>query len=162
MDNKQIILNSSEIINKINRIAFSIIEDYYKETEITIVGLKKNGHIIGDLLKKTVEKNHSIKVHLHKIKITEESYIIEPKLNINRQKNIFLVDDVLKSGRTMIYGVKELLQYDVDNLKTIILVNRNHNKFPIRADYVGLNLSTTLKEHIKVIMNSGKEIAYLV
>ena len=76
-------------------------------------------------------------------------------------KNVFLVDDVLKSGRTIIYGIKEILKHNIDNLKTIILVNRNHNQFPIGVDYVGLNLSTTLKDHITVIMNKDEEIAYL-
>ena len=76
-------------------------------------------------------------------------------------KNVFLVDDVLKSGRTIIYGIKEILTHNIDSLKTIILVNRNHNRFPIGVDYVGLNLSTTLKDHITVIMKEGEEIAYL-
>lgn len=159
---KQVILNSQEIINKINRIAFTIIEDFYKEEEITIVGLKKNGFTISQILKKTIETNHSIKVNLYKMTLIKENYIVEPSLNLNFKKNIFLVDDVLKSGRTMAYGVRELLQYDILNLKTIILVNRSHKRFPISADYVGLNLSTTLKEHIEVIMSTGKEIAYLV
>ena len=77
-------------------------------------------------------------------------------------KNIFLVDDVLKSGKTIIYAIKEILKYEVDCLKTVILVNRNHNKFPIGVDYIGLNLSTTLKDHIEVIMEKNNESAYLV
>ena len=79
-----------------------------------------------------------------------------------KPKNIFLVDDVLKSGKTIIYAIKEILKYEVHCLKTVILVNRNHNRFPIGVDYFGLNLSTTLKDHIEVIMEKDNESAYLV
>ena len=69
---------------------------------------------------------------------------------------------MLKSGRTIIYGIKEILEHNIDSLKTIILINRNHNKFPIGVDYVGLNLSTTLKNHIEVILKKEKEVVYLM
>ena len=72
------------------------------------------------------------------------------------------MDDVLKSGKTIIYGIKEILKHDINSLKTIILVNRNHHQFPVAADYVGLNLSTTLKDHIEVVLSDEKEMAYLI
>lgn len=163
MKKKQIILNKEEINHKINRIGFSIIEDYYKHKSITIIGFEKNGHVIANKLKEKIEKNHKIKIHLHKIVSKgKDIYKIHPSLNNKLSKNIFLVDDVLKSGRTIIYGMKEILQYDVENLKTIILVNRNHNKFPIGVDYVGLNLSTTLKDHISVVLKEDEESVYLM
>lgn len=163
MKKKQIILNKEEINNKINRIAFSIIEDYYDKTSITLVGFEHNGHTIAKKLKNIIEKTKKFKVSVHKIKTTNnKNYKIFPKLKGEHVKNIFLVDDVLKSGRTIIYGIKEILEYNIESLKTIILVNRNHNKFPIGVDYVGLNLSTTLKNHIEVVLEKNKEIAYLI
>ena len=163
MKKKQIILNKEEINHKIDRIGFSIIEDYYKHKSITIIGFEKNGHVIATKLKEKIEKNHKIKIHLHKIvNKGKDIYKIYPSLNNEFSKNIFLVDDVLKSGRTIIYGIREILQYDVENLKTIILVNRNHNKFPIGVDYVGLNLSTTLKDHISVVLKEDEESVYLM
>ena len=78
------------------------------------------------------------------------------------EDSFFLADDVLKSGKTIMYGIKAILEYPVENLKTIILVNRNHNQFPIGVDYIGLNLSTTLKDHIKVILTQKEESVYLV
>tara|TARA_B100000965_G_C19587708_1_gene756540 strand:- start:528 stop:1019 length:492 start_codon:yes stop_codon:yes gene_type:complete len=159
---KQTILNSSEIKSKINRISISIIEDFYNRKNITIVGFKKNGYIIGKLIKENIESNHPMNVRLHKIEVQKNKYIIYPELKKSHKQNIFLVDDVLKSGKTIIYGVGEILKYNIESLKTIILVNRNHHKFPIKADYVGLNLSTTLKEHIEVKLTKGKETAYLI
>ena len=162
MKQQQVILRKEEINNKINRIAFSIIEEYYLEKSITIIGFEKNGHIIGDKLKTIIEENQKIKVFLHKIKNNQSNqYKIEPVLTKEKLKNVFLVDDVLKSGKTIIYGVKEILKHDVESLKTIILVNRNHHRFPVSADYVGLNLSTTLKNHIEVILTAKEEVVYL-
>jgi len=163
MRRKQIVLNKEEINNKITRIGFSIIEEYYQEKSITIIGFQKNGYIIAEKIKTIIESNHKMDILIHKIKMKKENnYEILPPLLNRNIKNIFLVDDVLKSGKTIIYGIKEILEYNVENLKTIILVNRNHNKFPIGVDYVGLNLSTTLKEHIQVILTKDKEIVYLI
>ena len=63
---------------------------------------------------------------------------------------LILVDDVLNSGKTLMYGAKYFLSVPLKKLSTIVLVDRNHNRFPIKADFVGLSLSTTLKEHISV------------
>ena len=162
MKKKQIILNKEEITNKINRIAYSIIEDYHTEKSITLIGFDNNGYIIAEKIKQIITDENNIKTSIHRIKKDKKNHFtITPPLKSDNMKNVFLVDDVLKSGRTIIYGIKEILTHNIDNLKTIILVNRNHNKFPIGVDYVGLNLSTTLKDHITVIMNKDEEIAYL-
>jgi len=162
MKKKQVILNKDQINNKINRIAYSIIEEYYEEKLITLIGFEDNGYIIAEKLKAIIEKEHKTQITIHRIKsIGHNEYKIEPTLKQKEIKNIFLVDDVLKSGRTIIYGIKEILTHNVESLKTIILVNRNHNRFPIGVDYVGLNLSTTLKDHIEVILKKDKEVVYL-
>jgi len=162
MKKKQIILNHLEINNKINRIAFSIIEDYYNKKSITLIGFDKNGYSIAQKIKTIIEQENSIQIAIHRIKkINQNQYRIDPPLNKKKIHNTFLVDDVLKSGRTIIYGIKEILKHNVPNLKTIILVNRNHNLFPIGVDYVGLNLSTTLNDHIEVIINKEEEVVYL-
>ena len=162
MKKKQIILNKEEINNKINRIAFSIIEDYYQAKSITLIGFYKNGYTMAHKLKTIIEKEHSLDISIHSIKeIGEDQYKIDPPLNEKKIHNTFLVDDVLKSGRTIIYGIKAILKHNVPNLKTIILVNRNHNLFPIGVDYVGLNLSTTLNDHIDVVLEKNQEVVYL-
>ena len=162
MKKKQIILNKTQINNKINRIAYSIIEEYYADKSITLVGFDNNGYIIAKKIKTIIEKEQDIQISIHKIKaIKDHEYKINPPLNQTEIKNIFLVDDVLKSGKTIIYGIKEILTYNIESLKTIILVNRNHNRFPIGVDYVGLNLSTTLKDHIEVVLQKDKEVIYL-
>ena len=163
MKNKKIILNKIEIENKINRIAFSIIEQYHSEKNITMIGFEQNGYLIAKKIQNVIRENHKIKVSLHKIALKNKNeYLISPAISKDDMKNIFLVDDVLKSGKTIIYGIKTILNYPIKNLKTIILVNRNHNQFPIGVDYVGLNLSTTLQNHIEVILEKNNEVVYLM
>jgi len=163
MKKQQLILNKQAINNKIKRIGLSIVEKHHTEKTITIIGFEKNGYIIAQKLKKIIEEFHNINIQIHKIKVDQnETYKITPEISHTNLKNVFLADDVLKSGRTIMYGIKAILEYPVENLKTIILVNRNHNQFPIGVDYIGLNLSTTLKDHIKVILTPQEEAVYLV
>ena len=76
-------------------------------------------------------------------------------------KVVLLVDDVLNTGKTMIYALHPFLNYAVKKIATIVLVDRNHNLFPVRADYVGLSMATTLQEHISVEFSEGNDAAYL-
>ena len=63
---------------------------------------------------------------------------------------VVLVDDVLNSGKTLVYALAHILKGDPKSVKTVTLVDRRHRKFPIKADYVGMTLSTTIQEHISV------------
>ena len=104
---KQIILNKEQINNTINRISFSIIEQYYLEKTITIIGFERNGYIIAEKIKKIISSNHKMQISTHRITLEKNnSYTIDPTLKNEEVKNVFLVDDVLKSGKTIIYGIK--------------------------------------------------------
>ena len=76
-------------------------------------------------------------------------------------KSIVLVDDVLNSGSTLIYGVKHFLDVPLKQFKTAVLVNRNHKKYPVKADFKGISLSTSLNEHIEIILSGKTYEAYL-
>ena len=65
-------------------------------------------------------------------------------------KSVVLVDDVLHTGTTLIYAVKHFLSVPLKQCKTAVLVDRNHKKFPIKADYKGISLSTSIKENVAV------------
>ena len=74
-------------------------------------------------------------------------------------KAVVVVDDVLESGRTMMYGIDPFLKFSVKRLTTVVLVDRDHHSYPIRADFVGVSLATTMQEHISVELNGGKNDA---
>ena len=78
-----------------------------------------------------------------------------------KNRSVVLVDDVLNSGTTLIYGVHHFLKTPLRQLKTAVLVNRNHKKYPVKADYKGISLSTSLKEHVHVEFKPKNDVVYL-
>ena len=163
---KTLILNGKQIEQKINRIAYEIYENNHSEKEIIIAGISDNGYIFAKRLASVVEKISSIKIKLIEIQIDKENPLAkEIKISLSdkelKNKVIILADDVLNSGKTLIFGAKPFLIAPVKRLTTVVLVDRGHNRYPIKADFVGLSLSTTLQEHITVDLKKGKESVYL-
>jgi pyrimidine operon attenuation protein/uracil phosphoribosyltransferase len=163
---KTLILNNKQIEQKINRIAYEIYENNYGEKEIIIAGIVGNGYTLAEKINTVIKKISPIKTKLIEIKINKENPA-EKDIKISltdkdlKNKVIILVDDVLNSGKTLIFGAKPFLITPVKRLTTAVLVDRGHNRYPIKADFVGLSLSTTLQEHISVELKKGKEAAYL-
>ncbi len=163
---KTLILNSKQIDQKINRIAYEIYENNHSEKEIIVAGISDNGYIFAKRLAAVVQKISPIKVTLIEIKIDKENPLAkEIKISLSdkelKNKVIILADDVLNSGKTLIFGAKPFLIAPIKRLTTVVLVDRGHNRYPIKADFVGLSLSTTLQEHITVDFKKGKESVYL-
>lgn len=165
--NKTLIVDSKQIQQKINRIAYEIYENNYNEKDIVIAGIATNGFILAKRIDDVLKKISPIKTKLIEIKINKENPVAaEIKISLSekelKNKVIILVDDVLNSGKTLIFGAKPFLTTPVKRLTTVVLVDRGHNRYPIKADFVGLSLSTTLQEHITVeIDKKGKEAVYL-
>jgi len=162
---KSKILNKKQIQQKLTRMAWQIYEANYQESEITIAGIKGNGFVIAERLAKIISDISEIEIHLTEIKINKKSPLDSPiKLspeNVNyTDQVVILVDDVLNSGKTMIYGVKHFLDIPVKKIYTTALVDRKHHRFPIRTDYSGLILSTSIKDHVAVELGDH-EGAYL-
>jgi len=165
MDKKKI-LNNLQIKKKIKRISLQIIESNNSEEEIVIAGIEKNGFIISKKISDEIENNSDIKVKLCKIIIDKKNprkkISTSLKLEDYHNKSMVLIDDVLNSGSTLIYAVKHFLDTDIKKIKTAVLVDRNHKKFPIKADFKGLSLSTSIQNHVEVVFDKGIIEAFLV
>lgn len=153
-----VILNHNEINHKIRRIAFQVYESNVNEKEVILAGIDKNGYIFAEKLKAVLEKISNIDILLCKVVIDKKSpwQPITTSIDeaIYKNKSIVLVDDVLNSGTTLIYGVKHFLNVPLKKFKTAVLVNRNHKKYPVKADFKGISLSTSLQEHVDVTLES--------
>ena len=160
-----IILNHQEIEHKIKRIAFQIYETFIDDNEIVIAGIASNGFTFAEKLAIELEKISPMKPVLCEVFIDK----LNPKATITTSidssiyanKNLVLVDDVLNSGTTLVYGVKHFLEVDLKKFKTAVLVDRNHKKYPVKADFKGISLSTSLLEHVNVVFEDGNNHAYL-
>jgi pyrimidine operon attenuation protein/uracil phosphoribosyltransferase len=163
---EQNILSHQQIQYKIERIAYQIYEANVEEEEIIVAGIEGGGlnfakKIITVLRKITTSQITLCKVHMDKENPLESgvSTSLPEKDYIN--KSVVLVDDVLNSGTTLIYGVHHFLKTPLKQLKTAVLVNRNHKKYPVKADYKGISLSTSLQEHVNVLFESKNNRVFL-
>jgi len=149
-----VILTHDEIVHKIKRIAYQIYENNAEEKEIVLAGIETNGYTLAKKLKTVLKKISSIEPILCKVTIDKKNPINNIKTSITKEdyknKSIILIDDVLNSGTTLIYGVKHFLNVPLKQFKTAVLVNRNHKKYPVKADFKGISLSTSLQEHINI------------
>ncbi len=162
------ILNTTEIQQKLNRLAYEVYENNFTEKSLLIVGIEGNGYKVAASLSKKLEEISSIKIQLGKIKLNKDKpWEGEPEIDFDQKafvnKTTILVDDVLNSGKTLIYAAKLFLDKPIKKLSTVVLVDRSHNRFPVKADYIGLTLSTTLQEHIETdFSKKGNEAVYLI
>ena len=161
-----IILNKLQISQKIRRIAYQIYETNSSEKEIVLAGIVGNGFIFAERLAIILQEISTLKVTICKVNMDKKNPLnpISTSLSINDYKNksLVLVDDVLSSGTTLIYGIKHFLDVPLKKFKTAVLVNRNHKKYPVKADFKGISLSTSIKEHIQVDFVENESKAYLV
>ena len=159
-----IILTNEQINNKTRRIAYQIYETNCNEKEIIIAGINGNGYIFAQNIATILNSISNINVILCEVKIDKKNPRTEISTSIQasiyKNKSLVLVDDVLNSGTTLIYGIKHFLEVPLKRFKTAVLINRNHKKYPVKADFKGISLSTSMQEHINVVFD--KENAYAV
>lgn len=162
---KDIILNQQEIEHKIKRIAYQIYETFVEEESIIVAGIASNGYLFAAKIAAEIAKISPLKVVLCEVKIDK----LHPNSPIStsipkeayENKGLVLVDDVLNSGTTLVYGVKHFLEVPLKKFKTTVLVDRNHKKYPVKVDFKGISLSTSSQEHVTVVFEDDNCYAYL-
>ena len=164
MDKKKI-LDNHQINKKIKRISLQIVECNIEENEIILVGIEKNGCLLANKILEELKKHKDFKFKICSLKINKKQPIdsISCSLDISDYKNksIIIIDDVLNSGSTLIYAVKYFLETQLKQLKTVVLVDRNHKKFPIKVDYKGISVSTSIADHIELIFEKNNTHALI-
>ena len=142
------ILNHEEINHKVKRIAYQIYESNVGEQDIILAGIESNGYLFAKKLRAAMLKICDINPILCKVTIDKKNPTGTIITTLTKEdytnKSLVLVDDVLNSGTTLIYGVKHFLDVPLKRFKTAVLVNRNHKKYPVKADFKGISLSTSI------------------
>jgi pyrimidine operon attenuation protein/uracil phosphoribosyltransferase len=164
MQNK--ILSHLEIQHKIRRIAYQIYEANVAEKEIVIAGIEGGGLKFAKKIQGVLRSITNADILLCKVSMNKSNPLeseVKTSIPVEEYKNksVVLVDDVLNSGTTLIYGVHHFLRTPLKQLKTAVLVNRNHKKYPVKADYKGISLSTSLQEHVHVQFQAKNDMVYL-
>ena len=164
---KTLILNQQQIEQKIRRMAWQLFEDHFREQELIIAGISGRGFLLAEHLVSVLKEIEGCpQLQLIELNLNKQNPLEETSTDLNGFKNfegkvIIVVDDVLNSGRTLLYGVKKFLHVPVRKIATLVLVDRNHRSFPVNADYVGLSLATTLLENILVVLSAEEKSVYL-
>ncbi len=164
MQNK--ILSHQKIQHKVRRIAYQIYEANVSEKEIIIAGIEGGGLKFAKKIQHVLRTITEAEITLCKVSMNKKNPLEgEVKTSIDKKdykdKSVVLVDDVLNSGTTLIYGVYHFLKSPLKQLKTAVLVDRNHKKYPVKADYKGISLSTSLQEHVHVQFKAKDDMVYL-
>ena len=160
------VLDKKQIEQKVNRIAWQIYEDNYSEKEIIIAGIARTGFFLAQRIAAVLGKISPFKIELVKVILDKENPLVcsmEPNLSQQelKDKTIILVDDVLNSGMTLTYSLRLFLDSGIRKIRTVILVDRNHKRFPTGADFTGISLATTMQERITVDLESGNDSVVL-
>lgn len=165
MEQATIILNHREIQQKIRRMAYQIYEHNSDEKEIVLAGIMNAGYELAKKIEKVLEDISEIKVTLCQLKIDKKKPLNSVSCSLDKEdyknKVVVVADDVLNSGSTLMYGASFFLQVPLKKLQTLVLVDRSHKRFPIKADFRGINLSTSLNETVKVSMGEKDEAVLL-
>lgn len=157
-----LILDKEQIQQKINRIAYQILEDNLDEQEIVLAGIWDRGYKLALRLREVLSKITELKVTMLRIDLERANSKLVANTDLDesewRNKVVILVDDVLNSGKTLAYGLGVFLNTPHKKIRTVVLVDRSHKIFPIATDFVGMELATVLKEHVDVVMDvEGEE-----
>ena len=162
---QHIILTHTEIEHKTKRIAYQIYETFANDSELVIAGISNSGFTFAQKIAKQLATISDIKITICEVNINKQnpSEPITTSLNSDdyANKNLVLVDDVLNSGGTLIYAIKHFLNVPLNKFKTAVLIDRNHKKYPVNADFKGLSLSTSLQEHVQVVFEENNSYVYL-
>ncbi len=160
-----LIVNRQTIKHSTRRIAYQIYEANFDCKTIYIIGIAKSGVQYAKSIIEILKEISTLEIHFIELEINKQNPHTEiftsEKINVLKNQSVVLVDDVLNTGSTLIYAVKHLLEVPLKQLKTVVLVNRSHKNYPIKADFKGISLSTSMNEHISVNLTAGEEGVYL-
>ena len=161
---RKYILSADKAMMKLRRMAYEVIERNSSEKQLILAGIKGNGFAIAQMLKSILDDISSFKVDLLMVDIDKQNPLVCQLENQSELKDrvVVVIDDVVNSGKTLIYALMPILKSTPKRIETLTLVERSYKTHPVHVDYVGISLSTTLHDHIYVEVEDGKLVgAYL-
>lgn len=161
MDTKKKYILSREVVEKkLRRMAYEILENNIDEKEIILAGVRESGSVVARVIQKMLGEISSIKTEFITITLDKKEptdVSLSKSFDFN-EKVIIVIDDVSNSGKTLLYALKPFIAFHPKKIQILVLVERTHTSFPVRPDYVGLSIATTIQEHIFVEVK-GEEVA---
>ena len=158
-NSENIILDYQDVENKIKRISLEILEDNIDQKKLIFFGVSKNGKIIAKKIIALIKKYSKIDLELIGVEIVLNSKNVlkfDKNFKVNN-RSVIIVSDVSQSAKTLQLIISSLISQDPFKIKTAVMVNRDHSLFPVKINFSGLNLSTSVNEHVDVSVNKDEE-----
>ena len=161
------VLNHKQVGQKITRMAFEIYErNLHASGGMVVAGITGMGTILAHLLATELRKISPLQVEEVEVLVDKQAVTATDVQLSNpiflKGKTIILVDDVLNTGKTLVYALKPFLEHEVEKMEIAVLVNRSHGLFPVKPDYTGFELATTFNEHIRVDFSGNNYSVHLL
>lgn len=156
--NKISILTKAQIDQKLKRMAFEIWEKNSEEKEIFIIGIEEVGVAVASQIAQILKEISPLKIKFSSLVINKRTPLqgdIQLSVDSLNNKTVILIDDVANSGKTLLYALKPLMDFEPRKIQIAVLVDRKHKNFPITPDIIGHSVSTTIQEHIIVNYEKG-------
>ncbi len=149
---KNYILDEVRAAKKLRRMAYEIIENNTGENLLVLAGVRESGKVMAKNIQQLLAEISNIATDLFIISLDKHK---PEKVELDKEGNfddkvVIVIDDVAMSGKTLLYAMQPFLAFHPKKIQTLVLVERSHKAFPVKPDYVGLSIATTLQEHIYV------------
>ena len=153
------ILGAEAIAHKVQRLAWELYDRHSKAEQLYVVGIQGNGYWLAEQLVAKLNAISDIKIELMELALDKsDPKPADMQIDLPSGAHVALVDDVLNSGRTLLWAVIKLMEFHPQQLSTTVLVDRSHKRYPVKADIKGLSLSTTLQETVKLNVKNGAAV----
>ena len=154
---KNYILSPEVAAKKLKRMAFEILENNFGESSFILAGIRESGNVIAETIQRLLYEISGLQTELITVSLDKKN---PTTVQLSRpldykNKVVILIDDVSNSGKTLMYAIRPFLDSCPKKIQTLVLVERSHNTFPVKPDYVGLSVATTIQEHIYVEVEKG-------
>ena len=159
MEQTKNFLNKEVAQQKLHRLALEIAENLSgDDAPLILIGIRNSGMVVAEKIGAFLQPYITTPLEIISIafdKNVPKEITLSKEVDFN-DKNVLIIDDVCNSGKTLLYACKPLLSYYPRRIQTLVLIERMHKLFPIKPDYVGLSMATTMQDHIHVIVTEGE------
>ena len=158
------IMDAEHMRRAITRIAHEILEKNKGTADLCIVGIRNRGAVLAERVCQAIEQIEKVEVLVGILDITlyrddlttiaNQPVVHETLIDFDiTGKKLILVDDVLFTGRTIRAALDALIDFGRPaNIQLAVLIDRGHRELPIRADFVGKNVPTSIEQNVKVVL----------
>ncbi len=146
-------MDHAAILRTVKRMAWEIYEHHDSAGKLILAGVDDRGYVLANLLYSELKSIADVPVELLRIRFDRHhpessAASFEPGAEMLKGHKVVLVDDVLNTGKTLVYCMKWLMDAGATGIRTAFLAERSHRNYPVQGDVVGISLATTLQEHV--------------